>query len=132
MVQTPDDAPQQAPPAPVATGDRPAPVGDRPPYGDRSGPRAERPRGGGRGRYTPRRRACQFCVDKVKIIDYKDLSRLRRFVSDRGKIEPRRKTSTCASHQRKLAEAMKRARHMALIPYTGEHVRATGFFPTRG
>lgn len=91
-----------------------------------------RPGGRPRGRYTPKRRVCQFCVDKVVTINWKDLGRIRRFVSERGKIEPRRKTSTCARHQRKLAEAMKRARHMALLPYTSEHVRATGFFPPRG
>ncbi|MPZ23450.1 MAG: 30S ribosomal protein S18 [Dehalococcoidia bacterium] len=91
-----------------------------------------RPGGRPRGRYIPRRRACQFCVDKVQHIDYKDISRLRRFVSERGKIEPRRKTSTCARHQRRLAEAMKIARHLALIPYTAEHVRVSGFFPPRG
>ena len=93
--------------------------------GDRRGPR-------GRGRYIPKRRVCQFCADKVEDINYKDTGRLRRFISERGKIEPRRKSSTCARHQRKLAEAMKRARHLALLPYTNEHVRVTGFFPPRG
>jgi small subunit ribosomal protein S18 len=93
--------------------------------GDRRGPR-------GRGRYVPKRRVCQFCADKVEDINYKDTARLRRFISERGKIEPRRKSSTCARHQRKLAEAMKRARHLALLPYTNEHVRVTGFFPPRG
>ena len=74
----------------------------------------------------PRRRVCAFCVDKVTDIDYKDIGRLRRFVSDRGKIEPRRKTGTCAKHQRVLSEALKRARHLALLPYTAEHVRTMG------
>lgn len=96
-----------------------------PAAGDRRGPR-------GRGRYVPKRRVCQFCADKVEDINYKDTARLRRFISERGKIEPRRKSSTCARHQRKLAEAMKRARHLALLPYTNEHVRVTGFFPPRG
>jgi len=64
-----------------------------------------------------------FCADKIKIIDYKDTARLRRFLSDRAKIEPRRKTGTCAKHQRMLTTALKRARHMALLPYTAEHVR---------
>jgi len=73
--------------------------------------------------YRPRRKVCQFCVDHVREIDYKDAQRLRRYLSDRGKIEPRRKTGTCAKHQRRLAIALKRARHMALLPYTSEHVR---------
>lgn len=66
---------------------------------------------------------CTFCADKIKRIDYKDVPRLRRYLSDRAKIEPRRKTGTCAKHQRMLTTALKRARHMALLPYTAEHVR---------
>jgi small subunit ribosomal protein S18 len=69
---------------------------------------------------------CQFCVDKIKIVDYKDLSRLRRFLSERGKIEPRRKTGTCAAHQRSLNVALKNARLLALLPFTAEHIRITG------
>ncbi|MHB1131195.1 MAG: 30S ribosomal protein S18 [Chloroflexota bacterium] len=89
--------------------------------GGRGGPR---PRGrGGKPRYVPRRKVCGFCVDKVESIDYKDVGRLRRFLSDRGKIEPRRKTGTCARHQRKLSEALKRARFLALLPYTADHIR---------
>jgi len=84
------------------------------------------PRRGPRGRYPPRRRVCQFCVDKVQHIDFKDVSRLRRYLSDRAKIEPRRKTGTCAHHQRGLSEALKRARFMALLPYTAEHIRTSG------
>jgi small subunit ribosomal protein S18 len=87
------------------------------------GPGRGRPRRGGKPRYVPRRKVCAFCVDKVEHIDYKDAARLRRFLSDRGKIEPRRKTGTCARHQRKLTEALKRARFLALLPYTGEHIR---------
>ena len=89
--------------------------------------------GGGRGRrgeyarkYTPRRKVCTFCVDKISYIDYKDVPRLRRYLSERGKIEPRRKTGTCAKHQRALAVALKRARHVALMPYTAEHIRLSG------
>lgn len=67
-----------------------------------------------------------FCVDKVTDIDYKDLPRLRRHVSERGKIEPRRKTGACAKHQRALALALKRARHVALLPYTADHIRLSG------
>jgi small subunit ribosomal protein S18 len=97
--------------------------------GDRRG--GGRPRG--RGRSPPRRKVCVFCVDKVTDIDYKDVNRLRRFVSDRGKIEPRRKSGTCAKHQRILATAIKRARHLALLPFTAEHVRELGgsFGPIR-
>jgi len=71
-------------------------------------------------------------VDKVESIDYKDPNRLRRYVSDRGKIEPRRKTGTCARHQRMLTLALKRARHVALLPFTAEHIRVSGVFPVRG
>lgn len=72
----------------------------------------ERPQ---RGR--KRRKVCSFCVDKVQHIDYKDLVRLRRFISDRAKILPRRMTGVCAGHQRQLTTAIKRARHIALLPY---------------
>jgi small subunit ribosomal protein S18 len=64
-----------------------------------------------------------FCVDKIDYIDYKDVRKLERFVSERGKIEPRRKTGTCAKHQRTLTESLKRARHIALLPFTGAHMR---------
>ena len=64
-----------------------------------------------------------FCVDKVKRIDFKDKPRLQRYLSDRARIEPRRKTGTCAKHQRMLTTALKRARYMALLPYTADHVR---------
>jgi small subunit ribosomal protein S18 len=86
-------------------------------------PRRER-REGGRGERSSRRKICQFCHDHVREIDYKDASRfLRRYISDRGKIEPRRKTGTCAKHQRGLSTAIKQARYMALLPYTAEHMR---------
>ncbi len=73
--------------------------------------------GGGGGRYYPRRKVCNFCMDQVEDIDYKDIGRMRRYVSDRGKIEPRRQTGTCAKHQRALAVAIKRARHVALVSF---------------
>ncbi|MCL4535569.1 MAG: 30S ribosomal protein S18 [Bacteroidetes bacterium] len=79
-----------------------------------------------RGRYVPRRKVCGFCVDKAEYIDYKDIPHLQRFVSERGKIEPRRKTGTCAKHQRWLTLAIKRARFLGLLPYTAEHARALG------
>src|SRR6202521_3676473 len=82
--------------------------------------------GGGGRKFTPRRKVCQFCVDKIKEVDYKDLGRLRRFLSDLAKIEPRRKTGTCAAHQRSLNVALKRARQLALLPFTAEHIRITG------
>jgi len=67
-----------------------------------------------------RRKVCSFCVDKAEKIDYKDISKLRRFMSERAKILPRRVTGTCASHQRKLTVAIKRARHLALLPYSAD------------
>ena len=67
-----------------------------------------------------RRKVCQFCVDKVEHIDYKDTAKLRKYMSDRAKILPRRMTGTCAMHQRQLTEAIKRARHLALLPYTSD------------
>jgi len=67
-----------------------------------------------------RKKVCAFCVDKIEYIDYKDVGRLRRFMSERSKILPRRTTGTCAKHQRQLTEAIKRARHIALLPFTSE------------
>jgi small subunit ribosomal protein S18 len=67
-----------------------------------------------------RRKVCAFCVDKIEYIDYKDVGRLRRFLSERSKILPRRTTGTCAKHQRQLTEAIKRARHIALLPFSSE------------
>jgi small subunit ribosomal protein S18 len=80
-----------------------------------------RSEGGGRGRgsYIRKPRVCQFCIEKVEIIDYKQGDMLRKFVMERGKIRPRRQTGTCARHQRELAVAIKRARHMALLPFSG-------------
>jgi len=72
-----------------------------------------------RGR-RPKRKNCAFCVEKVKQIDFKDSLRIRRFVTDRGKILPRRVSGNCAKHQRLLAIAIKRARELALLPYAGE------------
>lgn len=78
--------------------------------------------GAGRGKRT-HRKVCQFCVEKIDEIDYKEVSRLRRFISERGKILPRRVTGTCAKHQRPLTTALKRARAIALLPYTTDNVR---------
>ena len=66
-----------------------------------------------------RRRVCRFCTDKELVIDYKDIRSLKNLVTERGKIIPRRIYGTCARHQRQLNEAVKRARHLALLPYTG-------------
>ena len=74
---------------------------------------ARRPRG-----RKQRRKVCAFCVDKVAHIDYKDIYRLRKFTNERGKIVPRRITGACAKHQRQLSVAIKRARTIALMPYT--------------
>ena len=77
--------------------------------------RADRPRGR-RGK----KKVCAFCADKVTEIDYKDVAKLRRYVSERGKIVPRRINGNCARHQRQLTVAVKRARHLAFLPYVGD------------
>ncbi len=69
---------------------------------------------------TSRKKVCAFCADKVETIDYKDVNKLRKYITEKGKILPRRQTGTCARHQRELAVAIKRARFMALIPYVGD------------
>ena len=71
-------------------------------------------------RTRKRRKVCQFCADKNATIDYKDTAKLRKFISERGKILPRRVTCTCAMHQRELTEAIKRARQVALLPYVAD------------
>ena len=73
-----------------------------------------------KGPRKPRRKVCQFCVEKAETIDYKDVTKLRKFVSERSKILPRRVTGTCAKHQRELTVAIKRARHLALLPYSAD------------
>lgn len=82
-----------------------------------------------KSRYLPKRRPCPFCRDKVEIIDYKDSAKLSQFISARGKIEPRRRTGSCAKHQRALANAIKRARHLALLPFAPEHIYEMGGLP---
>ncbi len=120
----------------------PRPEGEGRPGGSRfGGPQGQRPGGGGEGegggrrpggsggrrpsggRYTPRRKVSAFAVDNIQHVDYKDLARLRRHVGERGKIEPRRKMGTSAKHQRSLTVAIKRARYMALLPFTGPNER---------
>ncbi len=95
--------------------------GGRPGGGYRPG---GRPGGGfrrGRPRYYSRRKICGFCVDHIQYIDYKDTDRFRRYMTDRWKIESRRKTGVCAKHQRAMSTAIKRARHLALIPFSPDH-----------
>ena len=101
---------------------------------DSSGPssdRGERPARPVR-RFSGRRKVCRFCADHIRGVDYKDIGRLRVYISDRGKIEPRRKTGACLRHQRLISTAIKRARHLALLPYTLDHIRQTSIFPIRG
>lgn len=91
---------------------------------DDSQAEGRRPGGGGGGkRRFGRRRPCPMCVNHMKVADYKDVGFLRRFVSDRARMEPRRKAGACAKHQRSISRAIKRARFLALLPYTVEHVR---------
>ena len=80
-------------------------------------------------RFIPRRKVCIFCVDHVRHIDYKDVGRLNRYLSDRAKIERSRKTGTCAKHQRGLALAIKRARHLSMLPFIPSYVQS--FIPER-
>ncbi|MYC06669.1 MAG: 30S ribosomal protein S18 [Chloroflexi bacterium] len=123
----PAAAPAARPAAPGAPrtggpGGAPRPGGGgRPPFRGGGGGQGGFQRRRGRPRYYARRKICTFCVDKVKYIDYKDVPRLRRFLSDRYKMEARRKTGVCAKHQRALSRAVKRARVLALIPFSPDH-----------
>lgn len=78
----------------------------------------ERTGGGGGKMRKPKKRVCNFCIDKVEHIDYKDVNKVRRFITERGKIIPRRISGNCAKHQRQLTIAIKRARNIALLPFT--------------
>lgn len=113
-----------AAPAPSAPAAPAAPASSAPAP---SGPPRGRPdrEGGRRGRYGGPRppKVCPFCSQKVKYIDFKQADQLRRFLTERGKIKARRKVGTCAKHQRRLALAIKRARHVALLPFTNEQAR---------
>lgn len=84
------------------------------------------------GKYIPKRKVCTFCAEKINNIDYKDPVKLRQFISDRGKIEPRRRTGTCAKHQRGVSMAIKRARHLALLPFVPGHIQRMGGSAARG
>lgn len=89
---------------------------------NRSFDRNDRNDRGGRpgGPRRPRKKVCAFCIDKAEHIDFKDVSKLRKFLSERAKIVPRRVTGTCARHQRELTTAIKRARHIALLAYVND------------
>lgn len=87
---------------------------------DNRAPKAGREFGGNMRQRRSRRKTCSFCAEKVEVIDYKDAAKLRKFVSERGKILPKRMTGTCAKHQRELTTAIKRARHLALLPFIAE------------
>ncbi len=91
---------------------------------EESGTREGRPAGGKR-RFMGRQKVCTFCVEHIKKIDYKDYDMLRRFLTERAKIRPRRQTGTCARHQRAVARAIKRARHLALLPFTASQSQET-------
>jgi small subunit ribosomal protein S18 len=84
--------------------------------GDRKGAAGDK--AGGRRTFFRRRRVCKFCVDKIDYIGYKDVKLLAPFIPERGKIQPRRISGVCATHQRALQTAIKRARQIALVPYT--------------
>jgi small subunit ribosomal protein S18 len=75
---------------------------------------------GGKRFFFRRRKVCKFCADKIDYVDYKDVKLISQFVPERGKILPRRMFGTCAEHQRKLTEAINRARHIALLPYAAD------------
>ena len=77
---------------------------------------------GGERRFFAKPKNCQFCADKTLTIDYKKTDLLRRYVTEDGKIRPRRQTGACAKHQRVVASAIKQARHIALLPFTGKHL----------
>src|SRR5580765_7121439 len=95
--------------------------GSRPPSGGGGGGRPGGPRAGGRRRFLFRRRKyCKFCEDKARWIDYKDVRTLQNYIPERAKILPRRISGTCATHQRQLMQAIKRARTIALVPFTSD------------
>lgn len=100
------------------------PGGPPPRFG--GGGRPGGPGGRPRGRFVRRRKVCAFCVEKVTHIDYKEIDKIRRFVSERAKIEPRRRTGVCAKHQRALRTAIQRARQIALVPFVAYHAYSGG------
>ena len=131
-----ENAPESAAPAPESREDAPArPArGDSRPGGDRgpargtwsvkarlrSAARKKARKGQKKGMFQ-RRKVCRFCADKTAVLNYRESKTLRLFISETGKITPRRISGTCAKHQRKLASEIKRARHIALLPYAASH-----------
>jgi len=114
-------APAPRPSTPSPSSSRPSgfrPSGPRPSGGDR--PHDTRPGGGGKKRFQVRKKVCRFCVDKTPFIDYKDLKTLKFFITERGKILPRRISGNCARHQREITVAIQRGRNIALLPFSGE------------
>lgn len=124
-----------APPRRAAAEDRPGSSGeDRPGRGGeersrgswsvkaRLRARARKKARKGKKRIFQRRKVCRFCADKKLVLDYKEAKTLRLFISETGKVTPRRISGTCAKHQRQLAVAIKRARQIALLPYAPRHV----------
>jgi small subunit ribosomal protein S18 len=95
----------------------------------RSRPTRRREKRGGPG--SGRRKPCAFCRDKIEFVDYKDVTTLRKFISDRGKIRSRRITGACRRHQNQIATAVKRARELALLPYVNENAREGARAPRR-
>ena len=75
---------------------------------------------GGNNKWKPRRKVCNFCVNKIDFIDFKEVNSIKRYVAESGKILPKRTTGTCAKHQRMLAGAIKKAREIALLPFVGD------------
>jgi len=122
------DTPEKAPSAPVPSSLRPSSSSSRPsgfrPSGPRSSeggrPRDSRPGGPHKKRFQVRKKVCRFCVDKAPFIDYKDLKTVKFFITERGKILPRRISGNCARHQREITVAIQRGRNIALLPFSGE------------
>lgn len=122
MAETGENKPAAA--APSAPASRPS--GPRPGGAGRpSGPRpagGSRPGGDRRRRFQVRRKVCRFCVDKTPFIDYKDMKTIKFFITERGKILPRRISGNCARHQREITTAIQRGRNIALIPFSGDKI----------
>jgi small subunit ribosomal protein S18 len=122
------DTPEKTPSAPAPSSPRPSSSSSRPsgfrPSGPRSSeggrPRDSRPGGPHKKRFQVRKKVCRFCVDKTPFIDYKDLKTVKFFITERGKILPRRISGNCARHQREITVAIQRGRNIALLPFSGE------------
>ena len=118
MAETDEKKPAPAAAAPASRPSGPRPHGSGRPSGPRPG--GGRPGGDRRRRFQVRRKVCRFCVDKTPFIDYKDMKTLKFFITDRGKILPRRISGNCARHQREITVAIQRGRNIALLPFAGD------------